>query len=117
MVYHRSWELQNKKVSAFQKARYKACKTLRDVANAVGVSHNAIHLYEHGIENPKKEVWEKLQAYLNLDGQYTDYFTPNVRHESNQQCAIKDCTKPTLAKGYCSKHYMQLYRKAKKGKV
>lgn len=47
--------------------------SIRELAEAVGVSHNAIHLFMKGVKKPSDETKEKLAMALNIDIKEFDY--------------------------------------------
>ena len=104
---------------AIRRARLVHGLTVRELAEKLGVSRQAVCDYEAGRYPPIPEVWEKLRRALSLAGSEADYFgRPGHRgaaklYDENSICKIKGCDRPAIARGVCRKHYQRAWYHSK----
>lgn len=100
---------------SIKEARLKNELTLREFAENLGVSRQAVFNYENGVNCPTEEVFEKMKKLLNLKGKYEDWFVvkPIAKYTDKDVCLKEGCKKRPASKGYCMTHYLVLWKKAK----
>ena len=87
--------------------------SLKELADQLGVSRQALHAYEQGLYPPREDVWIKLREVLGLPGTIVDYWgrtaakTKNKRYTDQSVCSISGCQEKPVSKGMCSKHYQK----------
>ena len=114
------------KLASLRDARKKRGLTVRALADAVGVSRQAISSYEHGHYPPRSDVWKKLRKVLGIPKQQTvaDYWGREAHigkdrlYNAGDTCSIKGCKNAPVCLGYCRKHYQKVrYHKITHGTV
>jgi len=88
--------------------------TLRELADIVGVSRQAVCDWEHGRFPPTGENWSALKKILGLPGNVEDYFGRKAsigrqpKYNENTKCIFMGCGERVVAKKMCRKHYQFL---------
>ncbi len=93
--------------------------TLRELAEQVSVSKQALSAYEHGLYLPREEVWTKLKGVLRLTGKVEDYwgrvsqFGRRRIYKAEAKCRVHSCKSKPISRRYCAKHYQSNYWRRK----
>jgi len=106
----------HKKLASLRDVRKKEGFTMRGLADAVGVSRQAISSYEHGEYPPREDVWKMLQKVLRIPKDQTveDFWGREAHigkdrlYEDDDKCSIKGCENAPVCLGYCRKHYQRV---------
>ena len=102
-----------KKYLQLRAARTRLGLTLRDLEKKVGVSRQALSLYERGVHPPLEVHWLKIKQVLNLKGTVEEWWGRaahigmDVKYDENSTCKVEGCDEMPVAKGYCRRHYNQ----------
>lgn len=107
---------QKQALIALRDARKKLHLTVRALAEAIGVSRQAISSYEHGEYPPRADVWKKMRKALKLPKDQTvETYWGRIAHIGKDKmyhkgdlCSIKGCENEPICGGLCRKHYQRV---------
>lgn len=110
--------MRNTKLDQLKSARRRKGWTLRDLAEATGLSRQSLSNYERGKHPPSADHWLKLKRILSLKGSAEEYFGRVGRtgaeriYQKGDACKVEGCKRAPISRGYCRRHYQRWrYRK------
>jgi len=95
-------ELNYKNINRIKEIRLHQEKTLKQVADAVGITDGQLSLYENGKRSPRnKDIWVKLADYFNVPVEYLmgiNADSENIYTEKKEELLIKLIKKENIIK-------------------